>query len=193
MAKAQFHRHQRVWVECVGAWATIDKITPIWAKGFDEPVRITYDVGFGREFLGHELQAEAPAETPGLDPKDPAWRILRTRNKWQQPEDCAHHPFPGTYPVVVTDAQDWGGWRVPGSEYDRDPARFEKQARLISAAPQMARLAQRLKALVSEAPEDAPPAVMELAREAHRLLKYVSGGRQTGERQDATLTTEPVD
>ena len=95
--------------------------------------------------------------------------------------------------MVVTDAQDWGGWRVPGSEYDRDPARFEKQARLISAAPQMARLAQRLKALVSEAPEDAPPAVMELAREAHRLLKYVSGGRQTGERQDATLTTEPVD
>ena len=58
MAKAQFHRHQRVWVECVGAWATIDKITPIWAKGFDEPVRITYDVGFGREFLGHELLAE---------------------------------------------------------------------------------------------------------------------------------------
>ena len=35
MAKAQFHRNQKVWVESVGAWATIEKITPVWAKGFD--------------------------------------------------------------------------------------------------------------------------------------------------------------
>ena len=51
MAKAQFHRNQKVWVETVGTWAVIEKIVPIWAKGFDEPVRITYDVGLGREFL----------------------------------------------------------------------------------------------------------------------------------------------
>ena len=47
MAKAQFHRNQKVWVETVGTWAVIEKIVPVWAKGFDEPVRITYDVGLG--------------------------------------------------------------------------------------------------------------------------------------------------
>ncbi len=40
MAKAVFQKNQRVWVETVGALATVEKITPIWAKGFDEPVRI---------------------------------------------------------------------------------------------------------------------------------------------------------
>ena len=44
VAKAQFHKHQKVWVEAVGAWASIEKIAPVWAKGFDEPVRITYDL-----------------------------------------------------------------------------------------------------------------------------------------------------
>ena len=130
MAKAQFHRHQRVWVECVGAWAVIEKIIPVWAKGFGEPVKITYDVGLGREFLANELRGEDHAEDPAADAA--AWRILRARNKWQQPDDCAHHPIPGTYPVVVTDPQDWGGWRVPGAEYDRDPAKIEAQARMIA-------------------------------------------------------------
>ncbi len=180
MAKAQFHRHQKVWVEAVGAWAVIEKLNPIWAKGFDEPVRITYDVGLGREFLANELTADAPAETVGSDAKEPAWRILRTRNKWQQPEDCSHHPMPGTFPVVVTDAQDWGGWRVPGAEYDRDPNRFERQARLIASAPHLARLAQLLADLVAEAPEDAPPAVADMARNADRLLRFIGGERQTG-------------
>ena len=180
MAKAQFHRHQKVWVESVGAWAVIEKLNPIWAKGFDEPVRITYDLGLGREFLANELTAEAPAQAVGLDPNEPSWRILRTRNKWQQPEDCGHHPMPGTFPVVVTDAQDWGGWRVPGAEYDRDPRKFERQARLIASAPQLARIAQMLTDMVAEAPEDAPPAVAELARNADRLLRFVSGERQTG-------------
>ncbi len=50
MAKAIYQRNQKVWVESVGVWATIEKIVPVWAKGFDEPVRVTYDVGLGREF-----------------------------------------------------------------------------------------------------------------------------------------------
>lgn len=57
MARAQFQKGQRVWVECVGAWAQIEKVQPVWAKGFDEPVRVTYDVGLGREFLAQELLA----------------------------------------------------------------------------------------------------------------------------------------
>ena len=124
MAKAQFHRNQKVWVESVGAWATIEKLTPIWAKGFDEPVRITYDVGFGREFMAHELRPEEANDgDAAADVGD--WRLLRAKNKWQTPEEAAHHPYPGTYPVVVTDKNDWGGWRTPGAEYDRDPHKIE--------------------------------------------------------------------
>ncbi|OYW78599.1 MAG: hypothetical protein B7Z26_09525 [Asticcacaulis sp. 32-58-5] len=59
MAKAIFHRRQRVWVEPVGTWALIDKVNPIWAKGFDEPIRVTYDCGLGREFRAEELAREA--------------------------------------------------------------------------------------------------------------------------------------
>jgi hypothetical protein len=177
MAKAQFHKHQKVWVESVGVWAVVEKISPIWAKGFDEPVRINYDLGLGREFLANELAAEAPAQTPGLDDKEPGWRILRTRNKWQAPEDCSHHPYPGTFPVVVTDAEDWGGWRVPGAEYDRSPTRYEAQARLIACAPRMARMAQKLVDLVSEGTDDAPPELVAMAREAQTLLRYMNGER----------------
>ena len=70
MAKAQFHKNQKVWVESVGAWATIEKIVPIWAKGFDEPVRVSYDVGLGREFAAHELKPEDRVDG-GADALDP--------------------------------------------------------------------------------------------------------------------------
>lgn len=165
MAKTVFQRNQKVWVESVGAWATIEKIVPIWAKGFDEPVRVTYDVGLGREFLAHELKPE-----DRIDPQEGGvlsnWRVLRARNKWQQEGDCLHHPYPGTYPVVVTDPNDWGGWRTPGAEYDRDPRKFEFQAKLIAAAPRLHALARELVALAGDHPEDAPPALMALAQKA---------------------------
>lgn len=172
MARAVFQKGQRVWVECVGAWARIEKVQPVWAKGFDEPVRITYDVGLGREFQSGELSA--PAEDPALDREMGHWRLLRARNKWQQAEDCPHHPFPGTYPVVVTDPTDWGGWRVPGAEYDRDPDRIELQARLIAAAPQLMALAERLAEAASESPEDCPPELFALATQARDILKGVT-------------------
>lgn len=168
MARAQFQKGQKVWVDCVGAWAHIEKVQPVWAKGFDEPVRVTYDVGLGREFLAHELQLPVE-DSAASDLGD--WRLLRARNKWQPLEDCAHHPLPGTYPVVVTDTADWGGWRVPGAEYDRDPARIEMQARVIAAAPRLMALAAEMVALVSESPEDAPPAMLALARRAREALK----------------------
>ena len=171
MARAQFQKGQKVWVECVGAWAQIEKVQPVWAKGFEEPVRVTYDVGLGREFLGHELllSAEDPAVNAGE-----TWRLMRARNKWQTADDCPHHPFPGTYPVVVTDKADWGGWRVPGAEYDRDPDQIEFQARLIAAAPQLMALAERMVSSVGEAPDDAPPEMQLLAREARTVLKTVT-------------------
>jgi hypothetical protein len=171
MARAQFQKGQKVWVECVGAWAQIEKVQPVWAKGFEEPVRVTYDVGLGREFLGHELLL--PAEDPAANAGE-HWRLMRARNKWQTADDCPHHPFPGTYPVVVTDKADWGGWRVPGAEYDRDPDQIEFQARLIAAAPRLMALAERMVAAVDDAPEDAPPEMQELARDARTVLKGVT-------------------
>ena len=100
--------------------------------------------------------------------------MLRARNKWQQPEDCAHHPFPGTYPVVVTDPQDWGGWRVPGAEYDRDPRKIEAQARLIVAAPELADLARELKSLSGEWGEDVPPELQAITRRAENILRVIA-------------------
>lgn len=169
MAKAQFHRNQKVWVESVGAWAVIERIAPIWAKGFDEPVRITYDVGLGRDFLAHELRAEDRSEAEAGE--SAPWRLLRARNKWQPPEDCGHHPYPGTFPVVVTDRSDWGGWRVPGAEYDRDPRKIEHQARLIAAAPELAALTRRLLTFVAESEDDCPVDLVQIARQASIILR----------------------
>ena len=172
MARAQFQRGQKVWVECVGAWATIEKIQPVWAKGFAEPVRVTYDVGLGREFLAHEMAT--PEEDPVAGEGVGDWRLMRAKNKWQLAEDTPHHPFPGTYPVVVTDPQDWGGWRVPGAEYDRDPNKIELQARLIAASPKLMRLAEELVRTVDEAPDDAPPELLRMATAARLVLKTVT-------------------
>ncbi len=80
MAKAQFHRNQRVDVKPVGTWALIERVVPHWAKGIDEPIRIHYDVALGREFAAEELLSEEP-----LGDKVPAsaqtWRVTRARNK----------------------------------------------------------------------------------------------------------------
>jgi len=173
MARAQFQKGQKVWVECVGVWARIEQVQPVWAKGFDEPVRVTYDVGLGREFLAQELAV--PIEDPVAVTEGGArWRLLRARNKWQTAEDCPHHPFPGTYPVVVTDPQDWGGWRVPGAEYDRDPERIEYQARLIATAPRLLALAESMIAAVADMPDDAPPEMRRLADMARDLVRDVT-------------------
>jgi hypothetical protein len=145
MAKAAFHRHQRVYVEPVGTWAVIDRVNPVWVKGFSEPVRVTYDCGLGRDFAAEELIVESESEARDSDTFDVQaahWRLMRARNKWQTPEESAHHPFPGTYPVIVTDENDWGGWRVPGAEYERDPHLIEMQARLIATAPKLLKLAR---------------------------------------------------
>ena len=173
MAKAQFQKGQKVWVEVVGAWAVIEKVNPIWAKGFDEPVRILYDVGLGRDFLDKELKAEDRPEDKA-DLQAGEWRLLRARNKWQTPEDCSHHPHPGTFPVVVTDPNDWGGWRTPGAEYDRDPRRIEFQARLIANAPRLLALAKDLIALASEDPDETPVEILQLAQRAAGLARRIN-------------------
>ena len=176
MAKAQFHKNQRVYVKPVGTWALIEHVVPHWAKGLDEPIRVHYDVGLGREFAAEELQSEEPlSETPVN--AGPRWRVVRARNKWQPAEDCARHPVPGTYPVVVTGDTEWGGWRVPGAEYDLDPLKIEEQARLIAYAPQLAEFAGALVDWARKSGEDMPNVLAELAHRAQDILSEV---RRTG-------------
>ena len=170
--KAQFHKNQRVYVKPVGTWALIERVVPHWAKGLNEPIRIHYDVGLGREFAAEELQSEEPlSDKAAKDTK--AWRVIRARNKWQPSEDCASHPVPGTYPVVVTGEADWGGWRVPGAEYDLDPARMEEQARLIANAPQLASFASSLVDWARKSGEEMPNELVELAHQAQDILTEV--------------------
>ena len=172
MAKAQFHKNQRVYVRPVGTWALIERVVPHWAKGLDEPLRVYYDVGLGREFAADELQAEQPLSESAQRVNE-SWRIVRARNKWQQTEDCARHPVPGTYPVVVTGQAEWGGWRVPGAEYDLDPTRIERQARLIASAPLFETFAQGLVDWARKSGEDMPKALIDLAHEAQDILSHI--------------------
>ena len=184
MAKAIYQRNQKVWVESVGVWAMIEKIVPVWAKGFDEPVKVTYDVGLGRDFQATELRAEQGGGAPTNG--GPAWRLLRARNKWQAEEDSSHHPYPGSYPVVVTDPNDWGGWRVPGAEYDRDPYKIEFQARLIASAPHLLALSRRIVEIVDESAGDAPPELQRIAEDIAKLSRLLDETPAAGQTSSKT-------
>lgn len=175
MAKAVFHKNQRVYVKPVGTWALVERVVPHWTKGLDEPLRVYYDVGLGREFAADELQPEQPLlQAGGNDKSFEAWRVTRARNKWQPAEDCSRHPVPGTYPVVMTGQTEWGGWRVPGAEYDLDPDRIERQARLIATAPQLEAFAYELVEWVRKSGEEMPDAITRLAHDAQDLLTFVN-------------------
>ena len=176
MAKAVFHRHQRVYVEPVGTWAVIDRIKPQWVKGVEQPVRIAYDVGLGRDFTADELIGDEQSEgQTNLSETKENWRVLRGRNRWQPANECAGHPIPGTYPIVVTDAKDWGGWRVPGGEYDRDPHRIEFQARVFASSQRLLRVAAELSKLAQNDSGDLPHEIVNLAEEAAQILLHVRG------------------
>src|SRR5665213_2099258 len=174
MAKAQFHKNQRVYVKPVGTWALIEHVVPHWAKGIDEPIRVHYDVGLGREFMAEELLSEEPMnESAPTDRKQ--WRVVRARNKWQPAEDCSRHPIPGTYPVVMTGETEWGGWRVPGAEYDLDPLKIERQAQMIAAAPRLASVVRTLIEWALRSGEEMPAELAQLAHSAQDVLADVDG------------------
>jgi hypothetical protein len=176
MAKAVFHKNQRVFVKPVGTWALIERVVPHWTKGLDEPLRIVYDCGLGRDFQTEELQAEETltADAPPVHAEQ--WRLMRARNKWQPVEDCSRHPHPGTFPVVVTGETDWGGWRVPGAEYDLDPPKIERQARLISQAPRLAAFARMLVEWARKSGEELPADVTAIAHEAQDIVTRIDSG-----------------
>jgi hypothetical protein len=172
MAKAQFHKNQRVYVKPVGTWALIEHVVPHWAKGLVEPIRVHYDCGLGREFTAEELQAEEPVAERTASTAE-RWRVVRARNKWQPTEDCSRHPVPGTYPVVVTGEAEWGGWRVPGAEYDLDPHKVERQARMIASAPALAGIAKNLVQWARSSGEEMPTALADLAHNAQDILAAI--------------------
>ena len=172
MAKAQFHKNQRVYVKPVGTWALIEKVVPQWAKGVEEPIKITYEVGLGREFGMEELQSEEVAVSSELS-GGVEWRLIRGQNKWKSSDECGHHPFPGTYPVVVTNGDDWGGWRVPGAEYDRNPADVEWQAKVISNSLLCFKLLRGVVEIAEESPENLPNQMISMLRDAQSILKSI--------------------
>ena len=57
MAKAVFQKHQRVFVRPVGTWAMVEQVKPQWVKDVEEPVKVFYDCGLGRDFSAAELAA----------------------------------------------------------------------------------------------------------------------------------------
>lgn len=170
MAKASFHKNQRVYVKPVGTWAQVERVVPHWTKGLEEPIRVVYDVGLGRHFLQDELQAPNP---PPPDADAEAWRIQRVPNTWQPVEETNRHPFPGTCPVVTSGEPEWGGWRVSGAEYALSPARVERQARMLASAPRLAAIVRTLGAWAEQSPNDVPEILRELTRQSRALSSYI--------------------
>jgi len=173
MAKATFHKNQRVFVKPVGTWATIERILPQWVKGLDEPLKVHYDCGLGREFTAAELIAERAHALPEEESVVETWRVYRGKNRWGEHADNSSHPHPGTFPIVATDDRNWGGWRVPSAEYDRDPHRIEFQARIIEAAPHLMGIAKELAMFAHEHEGDLPSELVTLAKRATLTLRRV--------------------
>lgn len=178
MAKAIYHKAQRVFVKPVGTWALVEKVIPYWVKDVDEPLRVTYEVGLGREFNAGELISETVMHgRESQEGEDDLvlenWRIFRMKNRWQGQEGSESHPYPGTFPVVMTDDNDWGGWRVPGAEYDRDPQRVEHQARMIVNSPDMVRLLRAFTDHVARNKDAVPEDIVTLAKRSARILRHV--------------------
>lgn len=175
MAKAKFHKSQRVFVKPVGTWAYIESVVPKWVRGVAEPIKVLYDCGMGREFEQDELEEETLAlqQQPQFNGVAMDWRVVRGQNRWKSAEQCAHHPYPGTHPVVVTTERDWGGWRVPGAEYDLDPFRIEKQAQLMVRAPIFLALLKKFVQHAEEEPENFSAELMDLAQLTRRVLSQI--------------------
>ena len=107
MAKALFHKSQRVFVKPVGTWALIEKVVPHWVKDVDEPLRVTYECGLGRSFQSHELAAEESLarDSHVLRPDDDDsllehWHIARRRAKWRASIGGLGISDVGTYPAT---------------------------------------------------------------------------------------------
>lgn len=180
MVKALFHKSQRVFVKPVGTWALVEQVVPHWVKDVDEPLRVTYECGLGRQFQAHELVPEesltAKTRNAYQDDDELAlehWHIVRRRAKWRARIGGPGLANVGSYPVVVTDEDDQGGWRVTGAEYDRDPQRIEHQARMISCAPVLVQVARMVSDYSAAHPDDCPPDLESLTQRCASILRFI--------------------
>ncbi|MFN4224988.1 MAG: hypothetical protein ACK4HR_01630 [Hyphomonas sp.] len=179
MAKALFHKSQRVFVKPVGTWAVIESVVPHWVKDVDEPLRVSYDCGLGRVFQAHELVSEHSMHSQfRLSDEDEDlmlehWHIDRRAIKWRPVEFGAANASPSTFPVVATDETGAGGWRVSGAEYDRDPARIEHQARMIVHTPDLMHIARRIAEFAAQHPDDFPQDLKPLAQHCAAIMRHV--------------------
>jgi hypothetical protein len=96
--------------------------------------------------------------------------VVRGQNRWKSADQCSDHPYPGTHPNVVTSDRDWGGWRVPGSEYDLDPFRVERQAQIIVRAPVFMKLLEEFVQHAEQEPENLSDDLIKLAQLARRVI-----------------------
>jgi len=141
-----------------------------WAKGIDEPLRVYYDVGLGREFAADELQAEQPLAENGHAATrigaSCAPGINGSRRK-------IAHAIPSRH---LSDRYHGAG-RVgrlarPGAEYDLDPLRIERQAASSPAYP-----ARKLRAgtgpMGAQVRREMPVALADLAHQAQDILANV--------------------
>ncbi|CAN0569006.1 hypothetical protein [Hyphomonas sp.] len=197
MAKALFHKSQRVFVKPVGTWALIEKVVPHWVKDVDEPLRVTYECGLGRSFQSHELAAEESLarDSHVLRPDDDDsllehWHIARRRAKWRASIGGLGISDVGTYPVVVTDEDDQGGWRVTGGEYDRDPQRIEHQARMIACTPDLLQTVRQIADFCQEKPDDCPSELKQVAQRCASILRFVYQLDDATEADSATVAAE---
>lgn len=175
MAKAKFHKSQRVFVRPVGTWAYVEQVVPKWVRGSEEPIKVLYDCGMGREFSEDELEEETLAlqNQPKFDGISANWRVTRGQNRWKTAEQCPHHPFPGTHPVIVTGDGNWGGWRVPGAEYDQDPHNVENQAQIMARAPMFMALLKNFVTQAAKEPENFSAQLMKLAELTRRVIDQI--------------------
>jgi hypothetical protein len=194
MAKAKYHKSQRVFVKPVGTWAHIEQIVPKWVRGCEEPIKVMYDCGMGREFAQEELEEETTAlqQTTAVNGMGTEWHLLRGQNRWKSAEQCGHHPYPGTHPVIATTERDWGGWRVPGAEYDLDPHRIEQQAQLLVRAPVLFALLSKFVEQAKTDPENFSSTLLDLAQLSGRVIEQIdqTARSETPEETEAEQATE---
>lgn len=178
MAKALFHKMQRVYVKPVGTWALVEQVIPHWVKDVGEPLKVTYECGLGRQFQAHELVSEQAMHADEMaDDGDDLllehWRIGRRSTKWRNAMGRGAGDALDTYPVVLTDEGDVGGWRVNPVDFDRDPNRVEHQARMIVQTPDLLRIARRIAEIAAEDPENLPEDLLPVAKQCAAILRYV--------------------
>ena len=76
--------------------------------------------------------------------------------------------------MVVTTERDWGGWRVPGAEYDLDPYRIERQAEIIVRAPIFMKLLEEFVEYADQERENLSHDLTKLAQIARPIISEVS-------------------